>query len=92
MTALPVRPMIPPEQAVLFVEETRKRLSVVSLDDDEYIEAIRATAELGWGSGRVYDALLMRCAAKVKAETIYSWNVKHFQATAPELAKRIRTP
>ena len=31
MTALPVKPMIPPEQAFLFVEEVRKRLTPVSL-------------------------------------------------------------
>ena len=68
MTVLPVKPMIPPEQAVLFVEEVRKRLTLVSLNEDEY------------------------CAAKVKAQTIYTWNLKHFQAVAPELAARMRTP
>jgi predicted nucleic acid-binding protein len=44
MTALPVRPMIPPEQAMLLVEEIRNRLSVISLNGDEYVEAIRAAA------------------------------------------------
>jgi predicted nucleic acid-binding protein len=46
----------------------------------------------GFVSGRVYDALLLACAAKVKARTIYTWNAKHLQAIAPELAGRIRTP
>jgi predicted nucleic acid-binding protein len=92
MTALPVRPMIPPEQAILFVEEVRSRLSVISLTGDEYVEAIRAAAAQGFTSGRVYDALLLRCAAKSKAQSIYTWNVKHFQSTAPDLASRIRTP
>jgi predicted nucleic acid-binding protein len=92
MTVLPVKPMIPPEQAVLFVEEIPKRLTVVSLNDDEYFETIQKTAELGFASGRIYDALLLRCAAKVKAQTIYTWNLKHFRAVAPELAGRMRTP
>jgi len=92
MTALPVRPMIPPEQAMLLVEEVQNRLSIISLSGDEYVEAIRAAAAQGFTSGRVYDSLLLRCAAKSKAQNIYTWNVKHFQSTAPELASRIRTP
>jgi predicted nucleic acid-binding protein len=92
MTALPLRPVIPPEQAVLFIEEIRQRLTVVSLDEAEYFETIQKAAELGCASGRVYDALLLRCAAKAKARAIYSWNLKHFRAHAPELADRIRTP
>ena len=92
MTVLPVKPMIPPEQAVLFVEEVRKRLTLVSLNEDEYFETIRKTAEQGFTSGRVYDPLLLRCAANVKAQIIYTWNLKHFRAVAPELAARMRTP
>jgi len=92
MTALPVHPRILPEQAMLFVEDARRRLTVISLDDEEYVETIRVSSELGFASGRVYDALLLRCAAKSKAQNIYTWNVKHFQSTAPELARRIRTP
>jgi predicted nucleic acid-binding protein len=64
----------------------------VSLTENEYFETIRKAAEGGFTSGRVYDALLLRCAAKAKARTIYTWNLKHFQAIAPEQAERIRTP
>ena len=92
MTALPVKPAIPPEQAWLFVEEIRKRLTTVTLDADEYFDALRLSADRGFSSGRVYDALLLRCAAKVKPRAIYTFNVRHFQAIAPELADRIRTP
>ncbi len=92
MTALPVHPRVLPEQAMLFVEETRSRLTVIALDDGEYMETLRAASLLGFTSGRVYDALLLRCAAKSRAHNIYTWNVKHFQSTAPDLASRIRTP
>jgi hypothetical protein len=51
--------MIPPEQAVLLVEEVPKRLTLVSLNEDEYFETIHKTAEQGFTSGRVYDALLL---------------------------------
>ena len=59
---------------------------------EEYFDTIRKTSEQGFTSPRVYDALLLRCAVKAKAQTIYIWNVKHFRAIAPGLADRIRTP
>ena len=92
MTALPVQPMIPPEQAMLFLEEIRNRLTLVVLNEEEYFDTIRKTAEHGFTTGRVYDALLLQCAVKAKAQIIYTWNVKHFQALAPHLADRIRKP
>src|SRR5207245_9405797 len=48
MTALPVKPMIPPEQALLFVEEVRNRLTLVSLSTEEYFAAIQNTASRGF--------------------------------------------
>ena len=92
MTALPVKDVIPPDQALLFVQEVRDRLTVVTLTEDEYFTTIEQTAALHFASGRIYDALLLRCAAKVKAETIYTWNLKHFRAISPALANWIRTP
>jgi len=92
MTALPVKDVIPPDQALLFVEEVRDRLTVVTLTEEEYYTTIEQAAALHFTSGRIYDALLLRCAAKVKAETIYTWNLKHFRAISPTLADRIQTP
>jgi len=92
MTALPVKPLIPPEQALLFVEEVRDRLTLVSLNGDEYFTAIERTAGRGFSGGRVYDALLLACATKVEARIIYTWNLKHYQALAPEMSARIQLP
>ena len=92
MTALPVKDVIPPDQALLFVQEARDRLAIVTLTGDEYYATIAHAAALGLTSGRVYDALLLRCAIKVKAEVIYTWNLKHFRMINPEVAGRIRTP
>jgi predicted nucleic acid-binding protein len=77
---------------MLFVQEVRDRLTLVPLDESEYIETIQQAASAGFTSGRVYDALLLRCAVKVKAQAVYTWNLKHFQTIAPGLAARIRTP
>src|SRR5579863_7155695 len=92
MTALPVKNVIPPDQALLFVQEVRDRFTVVTLNEGEYYETIQQAAERGFTSGRIYDALLLRCAAKVKAEVIYTWNVRHFKAIDPKLAHKIQTP
>jgi predicted nucleic acid-binding protein len=92
MTALPVKDVIPPDQALLFVQEVRDRLTIVILTEDEYYTTIEQTAALRFTSGRIYDALLLRCATKVKAEAIYTWNLKHFRAISPAVADRIRTP
>lgn len=92
MTAAPLKPLIPPEQGLLFVGEVRQRLALVSLDPEECFATIRNAAEQGITGGRVYDTLLLGCAAKFKAQTIYTWNVKHFQLLAPHLGDRIRTP
>jgi predicted nucleic acid-binding protein len=49
-------------------------------------------ARAGWPTiPPEYDALLLKCAAKVKAKTIYTWNLKHFLAIDPRQASRIRT-
>ncbi len=92
MTALPVKPMIPPEQAMLFVEEVRNRLSLVSLSAEEYFAAIHNAASRGFAGGRIYDSLLLACAAKCKAQAVYTWNLKHYQSIAPDLAPRIQAP
>jgi predicted nucleic acid-binding protein len=92
MSSLPVAPGIPPEQVMLFVEEVRSRLTLVLLDEKEYFQTIQRCADRGFTSDRIYDALLLSCAAKSGAQTIFTWDLKHFQATAPELTDRIRTP
>ena len=92
MTALPVKEVIPPDQALLFVEEARARLTIVTLTEDEYSRTMEQAAVRGLASGRISDALLLLCAAKCEAEVIYTWNLKHFRDVRPDLAERMRTP
>jgi predicted nucleic acid-binding protein len=92
MSTLPVKPVIPSEQVLLFVEEVQSKLTLISLDGNEYTETIRDAAEHGVVGGRIYDALLLRCAAKCGAESIYTLNLKHFRAIAGALVERIKTP
>jgi predicted nucleic acid-binding protein len=92
LTALPLRPSIVPEQAVLSIQEIRNRCSLVALSEDQYSETVEKAAARGLKSSMVYDALLLRCAEKADVEIIYTWNAKHFRAIAPSLAERIQTP
>lgn len=92
LTSVPLKPMIAPEQAMLFIKDVGSRLTLVTLDEAEYFATIERVAERRISGGRVYDALLLQCAEKAKADTIYTWNLKHFQHLAPDIASRIRTP
>jgi len=45
MTALPVRPLLAPEQVFLFVQQIAERLTPVVLDTSENLETIRKLSE-----------------------------------------------
>jgi predicted nucleic acid-binding protein len=92
MTALPVRPLLAPEQVFLFVQQITERLTPIALEASEYLETIRKLSERQISSGQIYDALLLACARKSEAAVIYTWDVKHFRKIAPDLAERIQTP
>ena len=92
LTKLPLKPPIAPEQAMLFLNDVHDRLTSVALSPDEYYATIERASRQAVAGGRLYDALLLRCAVKAKAETIYTWNIKDFQRLAPDIADKIRTP
>src|SRR5580704_7989315 len=54
MTALPVKDVIPPDQAVLFVQEARDRFTIVTLTENEYYATVEKAAALRFTSGRIY--------------------------------------
>jgi predicted nucleic acid-binding protein len=70
----------------------RERLSIVALNEDEYVQALEASAALGIVGGAIYDAMLAHCAIKADAETIYSWNGRHYGQCGQEITRRLRTP
>ena len=81
-----------PEQAMLVVDGFSTKFRCVELTADEVLNTARGIAGLGLMGGIIYDALLLTCARKVNAERIYTWNVRHFQMVAPDLAGRIAEP
>src|ERR1017187_2090754 len=92
LTRMPGKNRISGEQAMLFIGSIRERLSIVALDGNEYAGALEASAARGIIGGGVYDAILAHCAIKAQAETIYSWNIRHYVQCGPEVTHRLRAP
>ena len=91
-TRMPVKPRVLPEQAMLFIGNIRERLSIVALNSEEYTHALQASAVRGIVGGAIYDAMLAQCALKAQAETIFTWNLRHYSQCGPEVVGRVRTP
>lgn len=93
LTALPIVPRIHPADAAAAVRHRAHTLDTVTLTADEHLQAVLAAAERGATSGHVYDALILAAAAKSNADTIYTWNIRHFErfADAPT-ARKLRLP
>ncbi len=92
LTRMPGKHRISGDQAMLFIGSIRERLSIISLTGDEYADALAASAALGIVGGGIYDAMLANCAVKAKAETIYSWNGRHYAQCGEHIVRRLRMP
>jgi len=87
------RPLrMPPRAAWQIVRHTSQRFQVITLTPAEYLATIEGLTKLGQSGGITYDALLMACARKVRADRIYTLNTNHFRLVAPDLASRIVSP
>ena len=92
LTRFPGKQRMTCEQALLFVDDIRKRLTIVALDEDEYWLAITESVAEGIIGGTIYDTLIARCALKARATIIYTWNLTHFRRLGSEIANRVATP
>ncbi|MBL0058165.1 MAG: PIN domain-containing protein [Elusimicrobia bacterium] len=92
LTRLPVRPVVTPADAFLFIEEIKKRLTVIVLDERAYTDTLHRAVGTHWTGGMIYDALILKAAEQTKAKSILTWNIGQFRRIAPSLANRIRTP
>lgn len=92
LTRMPGKHRISGEQALLFVNSIRERLTVVALSANEYVDALQGSAALGIVGGGIYDAMLAHCAVKAHAEKIYTWNARHYGLCGPEVVARLRAP
>lgn len=92
LTRMPGRHRISGEQAMLFLNTIRERLTIITLDEEDYFQGIEEASVGGVVGGTIYDAILARCAIKAAAEKIFTWNVRHYQMLGADVVRRICTP
>jgi predicted nucleic acid-binding protein len=92
LTGMPGKDRASGDETLLFLGNIRERLTIVTLDPVEYFAAVESAAALGVTGGGIHDALIASCALKAKAQSIYTWNVKHFRRLGPDIAARLKTP
>jgi hypothetical protein len=63
-------------------------LTIIGLNEKEYFNAISAASAVGVVGGGIYG----HCALKANAESIYTWNLKHFKRLGPDITDRVKTP
>jgi hypothetical protein len=57
-----------------FIEHAK----IVALSGTAYAEVLRGVAKEAVGGGRAYDAVIAKCASRAKAETLLTFNRRHF--------------
>lgn len=92
LTRMPGRHRTSSEQAMLFVDSIRERLSSVALDVEKSADALRAAASVGIVGGGIYDAMIARCALKANGDVLYSWNIRHYSLLGSDVTALLRTP
>jgi len=92
VTGMPGKDRASPDEALLFLRDVRDRLTMVTLDEIEYFKVLEHAAATAVSGGTTYDAIVAQCALKAKAQTIYTWNLKHFNRLGENVASRVRRP
>lgn len=92
LSRIPGGKRVRPELAGVFIDQIVARTNVVTLTRDDYLATLKNAARAGLAGGTAFDALVIACARKVTAESIYTLNVRRLRLVAPDLADRIKTP
>lgn len=94
LTRAPFTPPVYPAEVRQMIEQTILPIAgVVALSAAEYRQVAAECADAGWTGGAIYDAVHIRAARKAECDRLYTFNVKHFRAIAPdEFRGRISAP
>ena len=94
LTRTPFKPTLYPSEAWQIIERmVLPHMELVTLTAKEYKEVVHESAVGGWAGGRIHDAVHLRCAQKLNADRIYTFNVKDFRSLAPGgLGDKIAAP
>jgi predicted nucleic acid-binding protein len=92
LTGMPGKRRTSGNEALLFLGDIRKRLTLIALKPQEYFHLVETSAAAGLAGGAIYDAILGHCALQAKAQVLYTWNVKDFLRLPAEIAERVKSP
>ncbi len=70
----------------LLARDYLDRSRIVSLATHDYLELLSTAADRGITGGRVYDAVIARCAQLAEVDVILTFNARDFAGLAPGLA------
>lgn len=85
-------PASPKEILVVIEQSILPTFEVVEVNRQSYIAAIAVCGNAGWRGGRAHDAVHIQAAAQAKCDLIYTYDLVHFQALAPDWGDRIQSP
>jgi predicted nucleic acid-binding protein len=61
-------------------------VAIVALSGPQHLALLRRLARAGVGGGRTYDAVIAECAVRAGAQTLLTFNARHFEPPPTDLA------
>jgi predicted nucleic acid-binding protein len=93
LTRLPVQPRIHSAEAVrIIIHNILPHFDTVPVAKKDYTEALKLVGDRGFSGAKIYDALLIGCAARSEVDRIYTFNLADFRQLAPDLEDKICAP
>jgi predicted nucleic acid-binding protein len=86
------RMLIPPPRAKILMQQNLQGVEVVSVNEQDYLNAILRVSSLNIPGGVIYDAIVAECALKRQCDTLYTFNLKHFTRLGTDIIAIAREP
>jgi predicted nucleic acid-binding protein len=85
LTRLPPPYRLKPSDALAVLEGSWGEAKVVAVPASETWNLLRTLPERGVAGGASYDAMILACARRAKADVILTWNRRHFERFAEDI-------
>ena len=80
------------EQARQIIAGIHPHVTIISLDEDDYMWALDRMTSLRLVGGAIYDLLHARAALKTNATILYTFNTKHFLRFSDDVRALVTRP
>jgi predicted nucleic acid-binding protein len=85
LSRLPPPERVSPADALSTIQQSViDRAEIVALDANSYVAFLRQASERSVAGGRIYDAVIAACAVHAGADTVLTFNERHFRPLLPE--------